>query len=73
MLGVVVAPGHIVVADTDGVRVLPLDKLTRTVEAAKAREEKEARFMEELANGSGGGLGMSREERLRAATRASPA
>lgn len=52
MLGVEVAPGDMIIADTDGVVVLPKAHFDRTVEAAVAREEKEARFLERLAEGA---------------------
>jgi 4-hydroxy-4-methyl-2-oxoglutarate aldolase len=47
-----VAPGDLVVADTDGVLVLPVACVSATVEAGIAREAKEADFMEKLAKGA---------------------
>jgi 4-hydroxy-4-methyl-2-oxoglutarate aldolase len=52
MLGVDVAAGDMVVADTDGVLVLPATGLERTIKASIEREQKEAIFMEKLANGA---------------------
>ena len=52
MLGVDVAPGDMVVADADGVLVLPAAELERTIKAGIERERKEARFMEQLAGGA---------------------
>ena len=52
MLGVDVAPGDLVVADTDGVLVLPAAHVDATVSAGIAREAKETDFMEKLANGA---------------------
>jgi 4-hydroxy-4-methyl-2-oxoglutarate aldolase len=52
MLGVDVVAGDMVVADTDGVLVLPAAQLERTIEASIEREQKEAVFMEKLANGA---------------------
>lgn len=50
MLGVSVAPGDFVVADTDGVLILPQADVDRTMTAGIEREEKEAVFMEKLRN-----------------------
>jgi 4-hydroxy-4-methyl-2-oxoglutarate aldolase len=50
--GVSVAPGDIVVGDTDGVAIIPLEHFGRVIEAAQARAEKEARSMEKLRNGA---------------------
>ena len=52
MLGIPVAPGDFVVADTDGVLVLPQADIDRTMTAGIEREEKEAVFMEKLKNGA---------------------
>ena len=52
MLGVDVAVGDMVVADTDGVLVLPATELERTIKAGIEREQKEALFMEQLAKGA---------------------
>ena len=52
MLGVDVVPGDLVVADTDGVLVLPAENVAATIEAGVAREAKEVEFMEKLANGA---------------------
>jgi 4-hydroxy-4-methyl-2-oxoglutarate aldolase len=52
MLGVDVAVGDMVVADTDGVLVLPAAELERTIKAGIEREQKEALFMEQLAKGA---------------------
>jgi 4-hydroxy-4-methyl-2-oxoglutarate aldolase len=49
--GVSIAPGDIVVADTDGVMSIPAAHLDATVKAARARQDKEATFMDRLRNG----------------------
>jgi 4-hydroxy-4-methyl-2-oxoglutarate aldolase len=46
-----VARGDIVVADVDGVIVLPRDRLTGVTEAAIVREEKETHFLERIRAG----------------------
>ena len=51
MAGVSIAPGDIIVADTDGVMSIPAAHLDATVEAARARQDKEAVFMDRLRNG----------------------
>ena len=52
MLGVFVAPDDLVVADTDGVLVLPHADIERTLRAGIERERKEAVFMEKIRNGA---------------------
>jgi len=49
--GVSVAPGDLVVGDTDGVLVLPQAAVSRTLEAARQRTEKEAATMKRLLAG----------------------
>lgn len=49
--GAVVNPGDVVVADGDGVVVVPREKVVEVVEASKAREAKEAGVRERLATG----------------------
>lgn len=49
--GQLVRPGDAVLADDDGVVVVPAEKLNDTLEAARQREEKEARVRERLAAG----------------------
>lgn len=49
--GVVVAPGDLVVADTDGVLVLPAAHVDATVKAAQSRQRREIQFMERLRRG----------------------
>ena len=49
--GVDVAPGDMVVADVDGVVIIPAAKLDTVVAAAHARADKEEGFMAELRNG----------------------
>lgn len=46
--GVPVSPGDLVVADDDGVVIVPIDRIEATLRAAVAREESEARVMERL-------------------------
>ncbi len=52
MLGVDVTPGDMVVADTDGVLILPAVHLEDIVKAGIAREKKEADMMDKLAKGA---------------------
>jgi 4-hydroxy-4-methyl-2-oxoglutarate aldolase len=52
MSGVDVAPGDLVVADDDGVVVLPAAELPRVLAAGEARAAKEAEFMRRLAEGA---------------------
>lgn len=49
--GAVVNPGDVVVGDADGVVVVPREKVAEVVDAAKAREAKEAGVRERLAAG----------------------
>jgi 4-hydroxy-4-methyl-2-oxoglutarate aldolase len=49
--GVHVRPGDAVVADTDGVVVLPAEAVTATLEASRARVEKETAYMKRLRSG----------------------
>ncbi len=49
--GAVVNPGDVVVADADGVVVVPRQKVAEVAEASKAREAKEAGVRERLAAG----------------------
>lgn len=49
--GVHVSPGDLIVADADGVLAIPSAEVTRVLMAARARAEKEARFMERLQAG----------------------
>jgi 4-hydroxy-4-methyl-2-oxoglutarate aldolase len=46
-----VRPGDVVVADADGVVVVPVDRVAETAEAARRREENEAAKRERLASG----------------------
>jgi 4-hydroxy-4-methyl-2-oxoglutarate aldolase len=46
-----VRPGDVVVADADGVVVVPADRVARTAEASRLREENEAAKRERLASG----------------------
>ncbi len=50
--GVPVAPGDLVVADDDGVIVIPAAEAGRTILAGEDRAEKEAAMMHKLANGA---------------------
>jgi 4-hydroxy-4-methyl-2-oxoglutarate aldolase len=50
--GVDVAPGDLVVADDDGVVVLPAAEVRRVLSAGEARAAKEAGFMQRLAEGA---------------------
>lgn len=50
--GVPVAPGDLVVADDDGVIVIPAAEAGRTILAGEDRAEKEAAMMQKLANGA---------------------
>lgn len=52
MTGVDVAPGDLVVADDDGVVVLPAAEVARVLLAGEARAAKEADFMRRLAEGA---------------------
>ncbi len=49
--GVLVNPGDIVVADADGVLVIPLEHLEQAVAGARARSGKEVGFRERIAKG----------------------
>lgn len=49
--GVVVRRGDVVLADADGVLVLPAGLVERTAKAAKARQEKEAGYLRRIAAG----------------------
>jgi 4-hydroxy-4-methyl-2-oxoglutarate aldolase len=49
--GVVVEPGDVIVADSDGVICLPLDQVAAVVEKAKARAEREVRVRADLNSG----------------------
>jgi 4-hydroxy-4-methyl-2-oxoglutarate aldolase len=49
--GVTINPGDLVVGDTDGVVVIPQDKVSTVLSASKDREAKEAAVMERLRNG----------------------
>ncbi len=51
MTGVGVSTGDLVVADDDGVVVLPFDRIDGVLAAGEARAEKEADFMSRLARG----------------------
>lgn len=51
MTGVRIAAGDLVVADGDGVVVLPADRIDAVLAAGEARAEKEADFMARLARG----------------------
>jgi len=46
-----VLPGDLVVGDADGVVVVPRAQLASTIDAARAREQREAQIMQELAAG----------------------
>ena len=50
--GVPVAPGHVVIGDADGVVIVPSGSFAQVLNAAQARAEKEAQFMEKLRNGA---------------------
>ncbi|SFM15862.1 RraA family protein [Methylobacterium pseudosasicola] len=50
--GVAVAPGDLVVADDDGVIILPTTEAERVLTAGEARAAKEAAMMERLAQGA---------------------
>jgi 4-hydroxy-4-methyl-2-oxoglutarate aldolase len=52
MTGVDVAPGDLVVADDDGVVVLPAAEVKRVLSAGEARAAKEADFMQRMAEGA---------------------
>jgi 4-hydroxy-4-methyl-2-oxoglutarate aldolase len=47
-----VAPGDLVVADDDGVIIVPAIDVERTLSAGEARADKEAEMMKQLANGA---------------------
>lgn len=50
--GVTVAAGDWIVADVDGVAIVPADQLDNVIAAGRAREQKEAGFFTELKGGS---------------------
>lgn len=50
--GVLVSPGDIIVADTDGAIVVPWSEALRIAEAARARIARDARMQEAIAGGS---------------------
>jgi len=50
--GVPVAAGDVVVGDADGVAIIPAGRFAQVLDAARARAEKEARFMDQLRNGA---------------------
>jgi 4-hydroxy-4-methyl-2-oxoglutarate aldolase len=50
--GVPVAPGDLVVADDDGVIIIPSAEAERTIQAGEDRAAKEAAMMQKLANGA---------------------
>jgi len=50
--GVPVAPGDLVVADDDGVIIIPATEAERTISAGEARLAKEAEMMQQLAKGA---------------------
>ncbi|CAN5228360.1 4-carboxy-4-hydroxy-2-oxoadipate aldolase/oxaloacetate decarboxylase [soil metagenome] len=50
--GVAVAPGDVVVGDDDGVVVVPRGRIAAVVQAAQARDEKEATMREKLKKGA---------------------
>ncbi|EEA02426.1 Dimethylmenaquinone methyltransferase [Burkholderia sp. H160] len=52
LTGVAVSPGDLVVADDDGVVVIPAAEAERTLVAGEARAAKEAAMMEQLAQGA---------------------
>ncbi|EEG09639.1 RraA family protein [Pseudogulbenkiania ferrooxidans] len=64
--GAPVAPGDLVVADDDGVVIIPAGEAERTIVAGEARAAKEAEMMKQLANGATTlelmGLGVWREK-----------
>ena len=49
--GVLVTPGDLVLGDTDGVVVIPKDRVEEAIAASKAREAREADLMKKLATG----------------------
>jgi 4-hydroxy-4-methyl-2-oxoglutarate aldolase len=52
MTGVPIAAGELVIADDDGVVVVPVADVQRVMAAGEARADKEARMMEKLAQGA---------------------
>jgi 4-hydroxy-4-methyl-2-oxoglutarate aldolase len=49
--GVLVEPGDVIVADSDGVICIPVDQVAAVVKKAKARAEHEVRFRADLTSG----------------------
>lgn len=50
--GVVIHPGDVLVADRDGIAVVPVDRVDRALAAAREREDKESRMREAIARGA---------------------
>ena len=67
MGGQVIAPGDLVVADRDGVVVVPADRMAQTLEDSQARDVKETKIVRQIEGGATTAAVLGLEETLRSA------